>query len=94
LNNPRKWFELALNEAEIKNFRWHDLRHTFISRLVMKDVNLRMVQELAGHKRISMTTRYAHLRRSTIKQLSRGSILPQRECVVTLVAAYFPEIDR
>jgi hypothetical protein len=70
------------------------LRHTFISRLVMKDVNLRMVQELAGHKRISMTTRYAHLRRSTIKQLSRGSILPQRECVVTLVAAYFPEIDR
>ncbi len=61
LNNPRKWFELALEEAEIKNFRWHDLRHTFISRLVMKDVNLRTVQELAGHKTISMTTRYAHL---------------------------------
>jgi integrase len=61
LNNPRKWFELAIEEAKIKNFRWHDLRHTFISRLVMKDVNLRTVQELAGHKTISMTTRYAHL---------------------------------
>jgi integrase len=42
-------------------FRWHDLRYTFISRLVMKDVNLRTVHELAGHKTISMTTRYAHL---------------------------------
>jgi integrase len=61
LNDPRAWFGLALEEAKVKNFRWHDLRHTFISRLVMKDVNLRTVQELAGHKTISMTTRYAHL---------------------------------
>ena len=61
LNNPRKWFELAIEESKVQNFRWHDLRHTFISRLVMKDVNLRTVQELAGHKTISMTTRYAHL---------------------------------
>ncbi len=61
LNDPRAWFELALEQANVKNFRWHDLRHTFISRLVMKDVNLRTVQELAGHKTISMTTRYAHL---------------------------------
>jgi integrase len=61
LSNPRKWFELALAESKLTNFRWHDLRHTFISRLVMKDVNLRTVQELAGHKTISMTTRYAHL---------------------------------
>ncbi len=61
LNNPRAWFELAIQEAKVVNFRWHDLRHTFISRLVMKDVNLRTIQELAGHKTISMTTRYAHL---------------------------------
>jgi integrase len=61
LNDPRKWFELAVKAAKVPNFRWHDLRHTFISRLVMKDVNLRTVQELAGHKTISMTTRYAHL---------------------------------
>jgi integrase len=61
LNDPRKWFELALEEAKVQNFRWHDLRHTFVSRLVMKDVNLWTVQELAGHKTISMTTRYAHL---------------------------------
>jgi site-specific recombinase XerC len=34
--------------SKLKDFRWHDLRHTFISRLVIKDVNLRAVQELAG----------------------------------------------
>lgn len=61
LNDPRKWFEIAVHEAKVLNLRWHDLRHTFISRLVMRDVNLRTVQELAGHKTISMTTRYAHL---------------------------------
>jgi integrase len=61
LNNPRAWFELAVEEAKVPNLRWHDLRHSFISRLIMKDVNLRTVQELAGHKTISMTTRYAHL---------------------------------
>ena len=37
------------------------LRHTFISRLVMAGVDLRTVQELAGHKEIRMKMRYAHL---------------------------------
>ena len=39
----------------------HALRHTFCSRLVQKGAPLKMVQELAGHKRIEMTLRYAHL---------------------------------
>jgi len=57
----RGWFELALVEAKIANFRWHDLRHTFASRLVMKGVDIRTVQELMGHKTIQVTLRYAHL---------------------------------
>ncbi|MFZ0661201.1 MAG: site-specific integrase [Acidobacteriaceae bacterium] len=61
LNNPRSWFDRCLEDAGISNFTWHCLRHTFISRLVMKGVDLRTVQELAGHKTISMTARYAHL---------------------------------
>jgi integrase len=61
LCGPRYWFERALRKAGIEGFHWHDLRHTFASRLVMAGVNLRGVQEALGHKSIAMTVRYSHL---------------------------------
>ncbi len=59
--NVRKAFEGARKRAEIVDFRFHDLRHTFASHLVMAGVDLRTVQELLGHKSFEMTLRYTHL---------------------------------
>jgi integrase len=61
LENARHWFDDALVDAELKNFHWHDLRHTFASRLRMKGAPLEDIADLLGHKSLTMTRRYAHL---------------------------------
>jgi integrase len=72
-------FKAALRRARIKDFRFHDLRHTFASRLVMAGVDIRTVQELMGHKDIKMTMRYSHLSdahlKEAIKKLENGTNL-------------------
>jgi integrase len=57
----RRWLEEAVKRARIRDFRFHDIRHTFASRLAMKGVDIRTIQELLGHKSIVMTMRYSHL---------------------------------
>lgn len=54
-------FRQACRRAGIVDFRFHDIRHTFASHLVMAGVDLKTVQELLGHKTLTMTLRYSHL---------------------------------
>jgi len=61
LRSPRSWFERALAAARIGDFHWHDLRHTFASRLVMSGADLRTVAELLRDSSLAMVMRYAHL---------------------------------
>ncbi|MBP5789084.1 MAG: site-specific integrase [Neisseriaceae bacterium] len=56
----RDWNSL-LQKAEIENFRWHDLRHTWASWLIQRGVPLAALQEMGGWETPSMVQRYAHL---------------------------------
>ena len=59
--NLRYYFCKAMRKAGIKeDFRWHDLRHTFATRLAQAGVDLYKISKLLGHKDIKMTQRYAH----------------------------------
>jgi integrase len=59
--NVQKSFAAACRRAKLKDFRFHDIRHTFASQLVMAGIDITTVKELLGHKTLTMTLRYAHL---------------------------------
>lgn len=61
-NLQQRVFRRACEKVGLDDVTWHDLRHTFASRLVEAGVDLYVVKELLGHSSILMTQRYAHLR--------------------------------
>ncbi|NIO03983.1 MAG: tyrosine-type recombinase/integrase [Proteobacteria bacterium] len=58
--NVGRAFRIAVKRAGMQNFRFHDLRHTFATRLIQNGRDIYKVQSLLGHKTPIMTQRYAH----------------------------------
>ena len=75
----KAWYA-ALERADIKDFRWHDLRHTWASWHVQRGTSLQELQELGGWATFDMVLRYAHLAADHLKSAAsrlEGTILTQ-----------------
>jgi integrase len=83
LHNFERYWRPAVTAADIPDFRFHDLRDTFASRLAMKGVDLYTVQRAGGWKTTTMVQRCAHLSpkhmRAAVERLvDDGSFGPNR----------------
>lgn len=70
-NFERRVFKPALERAGIEDFRWHDLRHTFGSRLVMRGATPKEIKELMGHASVTMSDKYMHLSPTHLRDAAR-----------------------
>ncbi len=68
-NGWRKDWAAALKAAGVPNFRFHDLRHTAATRLMLETGNLKAVQVLLGHSDIATTARYAHVGTADLRRM-------------------------
>src|SRR3954452_16636498 len=73
--NTRTWRK-ALKACGIRDFRWHDLRHTWATWLRQADVPTWVLQELGGWKSETMVRRYAHLSVKHLAPYADQLILP------------------
>lgn len=82
--STKAWYK-GLERAEISDFRWHDLRHTWASWHVQNGTSLQELQELGGWSCYEMVLRYAHLSAEHLKTASErisGTNLAQRSALL------------
>lgn len=72
----RQPFAAALKVAEIKDFHWHDLRHTAASYLAMAGTSPLEIAKILGHRTMAMVARYSHL--SPDRVIALGDLLAAR----------------
>ena len=76
-HDVRRSFESTLSKAGLPRIRIHDMKHTFVSNLFMAGVDSRAIQELAGHRDIRTTMKYAHLAPGHLKNSVEKLIWPE-----------------
>jgi len=86
------WFPNAVRAAGIKDFRWHDCRHTFASRLRQSGTPLGNIAELLGHKTLAMSRRYAHLSianlHEAVSRIATGTAVAPEQIAEAPMVAY------
>jgi integrase len=66
IRDNKNWWRDVLRRAGVTRFRWHDLRHTFCSRLAQRGATALQIMALAGHKTYAMAARYSHLNKTSV----------------------------
>lgn len=56
----KKGFRSACDDAKIRDLRFHDLRHTFGTRLADSGASTRTIMDLMGHSQMATSARYTH----------------------------------
>jgi len=94
----KKAFAGACRRAAIRDLRFHDLRHTFASRLVKKGVDLIIVKELMGHASVVTTQRYTHSQAEeklrAVETLTENSQKSGLECQRSVKSRLLPNEER
>jgi integrase len=72
LKNFKTAWRTATRKAGIENFRFHDLRHTFISNMAMSGADPLTIKRFTGHKTLSMLVRYSHLSDKHMREAING----------------------
>jgi integrase len=74
----KKSFKKACGKVGIEDLRFHDLRHTFATRLLVSGVDIVTVRDLLGHFSVRITQRYIHSnqdqKREAVQKLSRKTL--------------------
>jgi integrase len=73
IEEPARYWSKWTKQAKVENFRWHDLRHTWASRLIQNGVPLHALMELGGWQDIDMVRKYAHFSSSHLLEYAELS---------------------
>jgi integrase len=85
IEEPARYWSKWTKQAKVENFRWHDLRHTWASRLIQNGVPLHALMELGGWQDIDMVRKYAHFSSSHLLEYAELS-RPKKEVNGTVMA--------